>query len=220
MRPSPQNQSITGYQYRRSEDGGLTWSPGWTDISGSGVSTTGHEVGSLSNGVAYTFAIRAVNTVGSGAPSVYAHATPGVPDAPDNLTAWPDHNRVVLTWETPEDYGSAITKYQYRQRVSSGDTWDPDWEDVPGSDSNTTFSSSEGLSNGAEYTFQLRAVNQRGGGGVSQATSTPATMSPQRPTGLTASPGGGQVLGSMSQQDPQTTGTALSTRPAGARWRP
>ena len=65
------------------------------------------------------------------------------------------------------------------------------------------------MSNGAEYTFQLRAVNQRGGGAVSQATSTPATMSPQRPTGLTATPGGGQVLGSMSQEDPETTGKVI-----------
>ena len=150
-------------------------------------------MGSLSNGVAYTFAIRAVNTEGKGAPSVDAHAVPGVPDAPDNLTAWPDHNRVILTWETPEDYGSTIAKYQYRQSDNSGDTWDPDWGDVPGSDSTTTFFSSEGLGNGAKYTFQLRAVNQRGGGAVSQATSTPAGMSPQRSTCLTASPGDGQV---------------------------
>ena len=97
MRPLPQNKSISKYQDRQSIDGGLTWSPDWTDISGSGADTTSHEVGSLSNGVAYTFAIRAVNTVGSGAPSVDAHATPGVPDVPDNLTAWPDDNRVVLT---------------------------------------------------------------------------------------------------------------------------
>ena len=84
-------------------------------------------------------------------------------------------------------------RLHHRQSDNSGDTWDPDWGDVPGSDSTTTFFSSEGLGNGAKYTFQLRAVNQRGGVAVSQATSTPAGMSPQRSTCLTASPGDGQV---------------------------
>ena len=189
----PGNKSITGYQYRQSEDGGLTWSPGWEDIFGSGPNTIIHTVGGLANGVEYTFAIRAVNTVGSGAPSVDAHATPGVPDAPGNLTTWPDHNRVVLTWETPEDNGAAIANYQYRQSDNSGDTWGPDWGDVPGSSATTTVYSVEGLTNAVVFTFQLRAVNAHGNGATAQATSTPATIPPQRPTGLAATAGDGQA---------------------------
>ena len=73
----PRDGSITGYKYRRSEDGGETWSVDWTAISGSGANTFSHTIAGLTAGAEYTFAILAVNSDGDGAPSLEAQITPG-----------------------------------------------------------------------------------------------------------------------------------------------
>ena len=74
----PRDGSITGYKYRRSEDGGETWSVDWTAISGSGANTFSHTIAGLTAGAEYTFAILAVNSDGDGAPSSEAQITPGL----------------------------------------------------------------------------------------------------------------------------------------------
>ena len=56
----PSDSSITKYQYRLSTDGGTTWSPDWTDVSGSGATTTSHSVTGLNDGTTYTVEVRAV----------------------------------------------------------------------------------------------------------------------------------------------------------------
>ena len=66
--------AITGYQYRRSRDGGTTWSPDWTDIASSATATS-HAVTGLTAGTTYTFQLRAVNTQGNGLHSATAMAT-------------------------------------------------------------------------------------------------------------------------------------------------
>ena len=65
---------ITGWQYRQSESGG-GYRP-WTDIANSGPDTTGHTVGGLTNGVSYTFQVRAVNSFGASAEITSASITP------------------------------------------------------------------------------------------------------------------------------------------------
>ena len=65
----PADSSITGYQYRQSDDGGDTWSPDWTAIPASGTTTTGHTVTGLSSEIAYVFQVRANNGHGGGPPS-------------------------------------------------------------------------------------------------------------------------------------------------------
>lgn len=75
---NPKNKSITTYQYRQSTDGGSTWSPDWTNITGSDENTTSHTVTSLTNDTAHTFEVRAVNATGNGA-SGSVTATPTLP---------------------------------------------------------------------------------------------------------------------------------------------
>ena len=83
---NPNNASITTYQYRQSEDSGSTYSPDWTNITGSDANTTSHRVENLTNDTEYTFEIRAVNAAGNGA-SVSVSATPAL--LPLTVT-WPE----------------------------------------------------------------------------------------------------------------------------------
>ena len=74
----PSDSTITRYQYRVSDDGGSAWDPDWTDISGTGASTTSHVVTGLTNAVAYTFELRAVAGTADGA-SASVGAMPAAP---------------------------------------------------------------------------------------------------------------------------------------------
>ena len=66
--------AITRYRYQQ-RVGANAYGP-WRDIPNSGASTTSHTVPGLTNGTAYTFRVRAVNSAGAGAASTEATATP------------------------------------------------------------------------------------------------------------------------------------------------
>ncbi len=75
------SSAITKYQYRVSADTGTTWSPDWTDITGSGATTTTYTL-TLDTTKGYLVEIRAVNAVGAGAAAqvgagAYSQLTPG-----------------------------------------------------------------------------------------------------------------------------------------------
>ncbi len=198
---NPNNATITKYQYRRSTNSGSSWSPNWTDISGSGASTTSYTVRSLNNGTAYTFQVHAVNAGGNGTASSSASATPTAPvtrpSAPGNFRASAGNRQVVLRWSNPNN--ATITKYQYRRSTNSGSSWSPDWTDISGSGSGTTSYTVRSLNNGTRYTFQVRAVNAGGNGTASSSASAtptaPVTVTPPpAPTNFTATAGNGQVV--------------------------
>ena len=150
----PEDVSISRYQYRRSIDGGGTWDPEWTDISGSGAATAGHTVIGLLNGTEYTFEVRAVNGAGAGA-SASVTATPLVvapPDAPAGLAAVAGNGRVALGWTDPEE--ASISRYQYRREQRRRRHLDPEWTDITGSGATTASHTVTGLVNGTEYTFR------------------------------------------------------------------
>ena len=88
------------------------------------------------------------------------------PDAPSNLLAAAGDGQVVLTWDAPEDDGgAAITDYEYR--INGSGPW------ISTGSTETTHTVT-GLDNGREYTFQVRAVNRVGKGGISnRAEATP-----------------------------------------------
>ena len=170
---NPNNAEISGYQYRQSADSGATWTD-WTDISGSGASTTSHTVGSLSNGQAYTFQVRAVadqgNTPGTASASV--SATPsGPPAAPTGLRATPGEAQVKLSWTDPSN--TNITKYQVRQRAGNAN-WSA-WTDIASSGATTTTHTVSSLTNATTYTFQIRAVaGSNNGPNSASVSATPA----------------------------------------------
>ena len=170
---NPNNATITKYQYRQSSNSGISWSPDWTDIPGSGAGTTGHTVTGLTNGILYTFQVRAVNAGGDGAASASAQARPVAPPpappaAPTNFAAAAGDGQVGLSWNNPNN--ATITKYQYHHASAL------EWKDIPGSGAGTTGYTVTGLTNGALYAFQVRAVNA-GGNGVASASAQATPVS-------------------------------------------
>ena len=89
----------------------------------------------------------------------------------ENFRADAGNAQVTLRWDNPED--SSITRYQYRQRVTSERAWDPDWTDIPGSGASTTSYTVRNLANWTPYTFQIRAVRGNEPTATSAASATP-----------------------------------------------
>ena len=121
----------------------------------------------LTDGVTYTFEVRAVSTHGNGGPSTFT-TTPGQPGSPSGLTVAtaddtttaevneaPTQTTLHLSWTAPTG-GIAATGYDYRQRVSGAGEWGP-WIIIQGDGTTTTFTAG-GLAPGALYVFQVRAV--------------------------------------------------------------
>ena len=96
-------------------------------------------------------------------------STTSAPGAVRNLTAVGGDGEVVLSWDAPaSDGGAEITDYEYR--IDGSGTW------TSIGSTNTTHTVT-GLVNGAEYTFEVRAVNRIGKG----RTSNRAGVAPEAP---------------------------------------
>ena len=146
-----------------------------------GQRTFGYTLVGLTPETPYVARIRAENAFGPG-PWTEASFTSGralpppapggggpstsPPGAPRNLTAVVGDGQVVLTWDAPaSDGGAEITDYEYR--INGQNPW------ISTGSTETTYTVT-GLDNGAEYTFQVRAVNRIGTGRVpNQAEATP-----------------------------------------------
>ena len=89
----------------------------------------------------------------------------------ENFRAEAGNAQVTLRWDNPRD--SSITKYQYRQRLTSESAWNPDWTDIPGSRASTTSYTVRNLANRAAYTFEIRAVRGNEPTSTSTASATP-----------------------------------------------
>ena len=87
------------------------------------------------------------------------------PEAPGNLVATATHaDKVTLTWDTPWDNGSAITRFEYR--AGEGGTVPPSiaWTAIADSGPTTTEVAVAALNWGTDHAFEVRAVNGEGGG--------------------------------------------------------
>ena len=155
----------------------------------------------LTNLTTYTFAVRAVNVIGEG-PSATKDATPAsaTPAAP-GLSATAGDTQVKLEWVDPDD--SSIDKYQYSTDGGTGFI-DIDVEDIDYSVANTIGYTVTSLTNGTEYTFHIRAVDNHAlqpYGDASDVTATPAGTLPDAPLNLAAEPGHEEVRLSWGDPD-------------------
>ena len=167
----PGDSAITKYQYRQWLDAESSWSA-WTDIPGSGASTTWHIFTGLTDGQWYFFRLRAMrgDTPGASTGTLWLMSQDGDVD----LTATAGNGEIALSWTDPSD--SSITKYQYAQRTEDG-AWSA-WTDIPGSGASTTSHTVTSLTNDTAYTIALRAVKGTGDTAtydlLSSVTATPA----------------------------------------------
>ena len=195
---------ITNYLVEIEATGGGGDPPEMLVSPGSGTTTTS-EVTSLTNGAEYTFTVQPAKisggeTVVTGAAATVT-ATPLLP-APENLVAAPDKGRVVLQWDTGDP---EITNYLVRSQVV-GSSGDPAEKVVaPGSGTKTTTDVTS-LTNGTEYVVSVRAAEVSGTDTVvtgmgATVTETPTVALPAAPTGLTSTPGDGEVAVTWDDPD-------------------
>ena len=115
----PGDSSIVKYQYRISATASWT---AWTDIAGSGATTTGYTVEDLpvrDFGTPLRVQVRAVNAVGNGVQSDVVSAAPTLP-AIGGLSASPGSDRVTLTWTNPASCAEPLCRYEVSYRVKDG----------------------------------------------------------------------------------------------------
>ena len=156
----PSDGTINRYQYRYMSTADSDWNPDWTDLPGSGATTTTAMFTGLTNGLEYTFQLRFVTREGGtdtfGREAEVKSTPRGALVAPTDLAAMTaDSGEIALTWSDPMD--STITGYQYRYRKPSDSDWNPDWTSISGSDATTTSHTLSGLDNDVLYTLELRA---------------------------------------------------------------
>src|SRR4029453_7169915 len=104
--------------------------------------------------------------------------------APTGVTATPGNGQVALTWTA----SAGATSYNVKRATVSGGPYA-----VVGTPASNSYPDT-GLTNGTTYYYVVSAVN---GGGESansaQVSATPQGPPPAAPTGVTATPGNGQV---------------------------
>ncbi len=166
--------SISNYEYELNGSG--SWFPFSPAV------TTSPATISVTNGVAYTVKLRAVNVAGSGtASSASGSFTPRTtPSAPTSLVGYRGYGSAEVSFTAGADGGSAITNYKYS--TDNGATWTALSPAVTSSP--VTIS---GLTNGTTYSIKLRAVNAAGDGAISDPVSvTPAVVDAASWTARTA----------------------------------
>ncbi len=172
--PTNAGPAITDYdlQYRIGDSGNFTAGP--QDVAGTSATITG-----LAEDTEYDVQVRATNDEGTSGWSDPGTGTPtggteagAIANAPENLRATADNAEVTLRWDAPNnDSGADITGYVYRYKESGGDfiAYRDIPESGPGEANARSYTVTE-LTNGLEYVFHVRALNEYGGGLPAEVT--------------------------------------------------
>ena len=178
--------AITDYVIDYQPYAGSTWFV-FADGIGTTASTT---VTGLTNGVSYNFRIRAVNAIGTGAPSVTVSGSPVAPgkaSAPRSLTVTAGRTTLALSWVAPlSNGGSAITDYVIETSTNGGTSWSTYIDTL----STATTATLTGLTGDTAYSVRVSAVTSGGTGDASNiVTATPLAYNPPSvPRNVAATP--------------------------------
>ncbi len=155
---------VSNYQYSR--NGGVTWITPSPAVTTSPLLITG-----LTRGTAYDFAIRALNSVGTGVSSAIQEArTLDLPDTPSLGSVSVSNQSVSLPFTLGENGGTPITNVEYS--LDGGASW---VTRSPASTYSPLLISN--LTNGQSYQLALRTINSIGHSvGSSVVSATPKTV--------------------------------------------
>ncbi len=206
--PAANGAAISGYHLDRKAGSGSYASVSTTI----GASATAYADTGLTPGTAYTYRIRAVNSVGNADWSNEPTATTdNVPDAVTGLTATKDatngDTEVDLAWTAPADNGAAITSYTLQRKSGAGG-----FANVSTTiGASATSYSDTGLTPATTYTYRIRAVNSVGNGGWSNEDSaTTDNSAPAAVTDLAATTASSSAI-SLTWTAPVNNGAAITS---------
>jgi parallel beta-helix repeat protein len=114
----------------------------------------------LAHGQTCSYTVAAVNDVGEGNQSAQVNCTTfDIPDAPENATAQPRSEKVILEWQCPVDYGRTdITEYLIYRGIVSGSL-----SFLASAGTNLTYTDTN-LTDYQTYYYTVSAVNMIGEG--------------------------------------------------------
>ncbi len=146
--------AITGYEYRYRENNGGSWGT-WMSFGGS-ITSTSADIAFLTNGTAYAFQVRAVNSVGESAESNTAYATPVAPGTVTLVSSDDIYTATAGTGHEANLTLSAAPSYVfwYVQTPGESDFGDEELIDTSG---NLSSSFSYSFPNGASGDYVIRA---------------------------------------------------------------
>ncbi|XVU24635.1 fibronectin type III domain-containing protein [Actinoplanes sp. CA-054009] len=170
--------------------------------------------GGLVHGHQYEFKVTGANQGGEGPASGTVRVTSvgGLPQPPSGLSASAGDGQVTLRWTA----GPTANVYYWIEMRPAGGTWQRLQYPVTTCCAFTV----QLLSNGTTYEFRLRSTNVSGDSSASNtATARPLPPLPQPPSGLTASPGNGQVTLRWTASPSPNVYYWIEMRSSGGSWR-
>ena len=201
--------ALTGYL--------VTASPGGATCSTSGA--TFCTVTGLTNGVAYSFTVVAINANGSSAPSATSDVvTPAdVPGVPLGVGVVSNPQAAVVTWSAPlDDGGSPILGYTATASLNGADIASCTSPDV-------LTCTIEGLTNGLTYSIRVTASNSVGESMPTAPTTVMPSTTPGPAFGLAATRADGRAtlrwFGASDTGGLPITGYRVTASPGGATCR-
>ena len=174
--PTNAGPAITDYDYRHQ----VKLPQGsWTEVTTTTITALSATITQLTEDTEYDVQVRATNDEGTSGWSDPGTGTAtgateagAISNAPENLQATAGNAEVTLRWDAPNnDSGANITGYAYRYKESGGDfiAYTDIPESGPGEANARSYTVTE-LTNGLEYVFHVRALNEHGGGLPAEVT--------------------------------------------------